>query len=204
MTYYLFPNNQAWNLDSESSHATAFSGWLLFSIAWVCTIIYFRERHQQINGARLWLTLVVLFFYLAFDEVFSFHEWLPQPQVFENISSQSTFFDRLDWLRIYLPLFLLVGSFIIYFMLKKMLVFKSALFMMMAGGMLYALAIGAEMVMQQFELRGSNYHLLQVAVEESLEMLGSIFFLQSLLLYLKNQLQEVVDHEKNYSHYHYF
>ena len=192
LCHFVFPQYAIWNLDLEIGHATAFSGWILFNLVIVGTVIYRREKSNTLCKFQLWLPIILLFFYLSFDEVFSIHEWLPAPAFIQELSKKYAVIERFDWLRMYIPIFLAVGIYLIYFMFNKIYQYKSVFIIMGLGGFVYALAIGSEMIMMQLNLRQSIYHNMQLASEEGLEMLGTILFLSAFLIYLRVLIKQPV------------
>jgi len=86
------------------------------------------------------------------------------------------------------PFFIGVIIFLVYFMYKKLLTFKPVFLIIGLGGFVYLSAIGSEVLMQQLHLRGGQLHLLQVATEESLELLGTLLFLLAFMLYFRMRL----------------
>ena len=134
LCYFIFPQYDIWNLDLESGHATAFSGWILFNLVFLGSVIYRMEKSRTLRQSRLWLPIIILFLYLSFDEVFSFHEWLPAPAFIQELSKKYPVFERFDWLRMYIPIFAAVGIYLIYFMFNKIYQYKSAFIVMGLGG----------------------------------------------------------------------
>lgn len=180
----LFPDVQFWNLDSEKSLATVYSGFLLLATGWMATYVYFQERKYGIRSSWLWIPFVVIFMYLALDEVSSIHENLGNSKHVEKVYGKEPL-HKLEWLQLYIPFILAAIGYFVYASWSKMRHYRKALVTLALGVGCYILVIGCEAGMLMNDLRGQSFYRLEVVLEESAEMLGTIFFMVSFMLYSK-------------------
>ena len=183
--YLFFPQKNIWNLDLESGFGTAFSGLLLFGVAFLSLFIYAFEKNNNIPKKKIWIPIVALFILLAFDEIFSLHEWLAAPNIINKFTNQQPFLSKLSWITLYIPVFIITTGYFIYFIFIKLFKSRAAIISLILAGIAYTLSITDEAIMLIFNLRGSEFHIIQVASEEGLELLGTILVLVSFSFYYK-------------------
>jgi hypothetical protein len=180
---------KAFYVDSEKNVPSLFSVTLLFFDSFVLAIIAHLKRIAKHANLGHWLGLSTIFFFLAMDECFSFHELLVSPlhDALHVHGGLLTF----SWVvggGIFVLLFLLSYTrFTFKLPAKTRRLFITA-FALYVGG-----AIGLEMIGGNLaDLYGfeSLPYLIETTVEESIEMLGAAVFLYALLSYLKSQLPD--------------
>lgn len=192
----LFPEIQFWNLDSEKSLATIYSGCLLLATGWMATYIYFQEKKMAIKSSWLWIPFIIIFMYLSLDEVSSIHENLGAGKQVEKIYGKEPL-HKLEWLQLYIPFIIAAIGFFAYASITKIRHCRRALLALIIGVGCYVLVIACEAAMLLNDLRSQAFlYRMEVVLEESAEMLGTIFFMLSFMLYSK-QLQLKAEEKKN-------
>jgi len=134
-----------------------------------------------------WVVLAGLFLFLAVDETASIHERLMDPL---RVSLHTSGLFYFAWIIPYgLALTLFVGSYIPFLLRLP----KKTMFLFVASGATYvAGAIGFEMLGgKEAEAQGfqSNMFFLFVTFEETLEMLGIVLFIYTLLDYICDEFE---------------
>ena len=167
------------SLDGENTIPAYFSGLLLLAVAGLLASIAGDQTARRERWS--WGVLAVVFALLSVDEICSFHELLVRP-LRESLGTESWF--RFAWVipglafvavfaLAYLGFFLrLPRRFQVLFALSAVLYVGGAAGMEMVGGW-------------QVEARGANNlaYLLIYTVEETMEMVGMVVFIYTLLLY---------------------
>ena len=175
-------------LDSESNLPTFYSSLSLGICSILLAII---ASHKKVTNSRYtkhWKFLSLLFFVLAIDEIAMMHEILTVLQEPLNIDGSFYF----TWVA---PafIFLLVFSVTFISFLKSLPQKIRTLFIL--SGMIYVGgAVGVEMIGgYHSEMYGDNnfVHGMITTIEESLEMMGILVFIYSLLFYLQTYLEKI-------------
>lgn len=180
----LFPNTQLWDLDSEKSLATVYSGFLLMMTGWIAAFIFYQEKKIPIRSSWLWIPFIFIFMYLALDEVTSIHENLGSGKQVEKIYGSQPI-PKLEWLQLYIPFIVAAVGFFIYFAIRKFRRHTKASIVLALAISCYIIAIGCEAGMLLHNFRGTSIYHLEVVLEESAEMLGTLLFMLSFMLYAK-------------------
>ena len=147
---------------------------LTVSFAFYCGILaleYFLFNRKYIN--LLW---ILIFWGLAFDEYFSIHEYLND--LFKNNLSGNNLLNELasvSWVFTLGIIFLLIALFIIREVLREKN--ERIKFLLLLGIICYITVIGVEVIGGQ--TYGSTIYMLFVGVEEGLEMIGTVFFIEA-------------------------
>lgn len=176
-------------VDAERNIPSFFSVLELLADSFVLVVIaHFKKvfSHRDIGH---WIGLALIFFFLAMDEGFSFHELLviPLHDALHIHGGLLTF----TWVivgAIFVLLFLLS-----YLQFTFKLPARTRRLFITAFVLYVGAAIGLEMIGGDLaDLFGfdSLPYLIQTTIEESTEMLGAAVFLYALLLYLKTQLPD--------------
>jgi len=168
------------DFDDEKNLPTLYSTALLFSISILLWLISLKEKKAN-NKYISWLLLSIVFFYLTLDEILSFHEHLVVP--FRNTFDATGMF-YFAWVIPY-GVAVLIGFLISFKFLLRLPKRIYKLFIL--AGIVYLFgAIGMEMIGGSIaESKGMENIIfyLVYTIEESLEMLGLIIFIYSLLNY---------------------
>ncbi len=182
------------NLDLEKNNVPTWyqSSTLLLS-SFLLLIVTLVRREKKDSDFRYWGVLSAIFLYLSLDEAVSIHEQLTMPL-------RTTFdlggFFYLSWV-IPAGIFLVIFFFVF---LKFLLRLPSETrFLMITAGMIFVFgAVGVEMLGGEYlyltndlptRVNDFRYALL-TTVEETLEMLGIVIFIYTLLSYLSPQEAE--------------
>ncbi|HZV98219.1 MAG TPA: hypothetical protein VFF74_04440 [Methylophilaceae bacterium] len=171
------------DLDHEKNLPTLFSTVLLLICSGLLAMIYVGHSQKR-QTCRLWLMLAVVFLFLAMDEFVAIHEHISSP-IRHLISASGVFF--FAWVIPYGVLMLILaaayGRFVLELPAAPRLLFIIA-FVTYIGG-----ALGMEMLGgRYYEMHRSQptltYSVL-ATIEETLEMVGLIVFIYSLMLYIE-------------------
>jgi len=186
---------QLLDLNEERSFGTIFSVAVLVANAGLLTIFAFAARRSGGLGSRessWWAGLAVLFLFMSADEVFGIHESLIDPLRQSLHPSGALHF---AWVVPYTALVVTVAALYTPFLLR--LPRETAIRLVIAGAVYVGGAIGMEMVAGKMEeSHGYAGRALpmetEYLVEESMEMLGAIYFLTALLRHVERRGEPVV------------
>lgn len=177
------------NLDAEDNLPSAFSTLLLLLSSLLLTVIARLKWNQAMVG--YWVVLAVGFMLMAADEEFSFHEELIEPvRAILGTSNLGIFY--FAWVLPAIALVTIIGLSFLKFLIR--LPRKTASRFIVAGALYVGGCIGMELAGGRYdELHGQdNLTYIGIATsEESLEMLGVIVFIWSLLDYMTDTFGEV-------------
>jgi hypothetical protein len=187
--YVFFVLGSAFNLDGENNIPAWFSTISLFLCALILVAIGAVCWKQNGGHRWYWIGLSVVFLGLSLDEAASIHEWLVLP-LRRRLDLGGYFYYA--WV---IPggLFTLaVGLAFLRFVIGLPRVTRTRFFV---AGIIYCSgALGMELIGGKYAsahgMRNWTYILI-ASLEESLEMLGTILFLQALLVYWREYVGEV-------------
>lgn len=176
LSYTIAPK---FSLDGERTIPAYFSGLLLLAVSVLLASI---AGDQTARRERwYWGVLALIFLLLSIDEICSFHEILVRP-VQSGLNTRSWF--RFAWV---IPGLIFVALFTLSYLGFFLRLPRRFQFLFALSGILYVGgAIGMEMVGGwQVEAHGSKTlaYLLIYTVEETMEMIGMVVFIYTLLLY---------------------
>jgi len=175
------------NFDSEKNIPTLYSSLaLLFSSALLSIIAFIHKR----NGSAYyyWLGLAIIFLFLSIDETSSIHERLIIP-VRESLHTSGALF--FAWVIPYgIALIIFIATYLKFLIgLPK----KIMVLFIISGATFVSGAIGFELLGGwQADLSGTDNNLVYsifYTCEESLEMLGIVIFIYTLLTYMVSQFK---------------
>jgi len=186
--YGILPKFQ---LNVEQSIPTYFSALLLLFSAVLLWIIAVNRKKENNPYARYWKLLSIIFLYLSLDEMVSLHELFNRI----NIEGNAIGIFYFSWTIVAIPLlviFLIVFvKFLFHLPLKTRILF-------IISGILYCIgSLGTEFVGGWFISKyGPDFYealpyIITVTIEETLEMVGIVVFIYSLLDYLRAYLPEI-------------
>lgn len=178
---YVFGLNALFHLDLEQNFPTWFSTLILFTSSLLLYIIHGIVR--EIKPNKFWLFLSIIFLYLSVDEMVSLHERLVLP-LRHNLNLPSIFY--FGWIIAGLIFVCLIGILSIPFLRK--LPKKTSIHFVSAGAIYVFGAIGMEMIgghVASLQLKNTVLYVTITTIEETLEMLGIIFFNYALVRYLQ-------------------
>ncbi len=169
------------SLDSERNVPAWFTVLLLLGVAVAMARAAFVEFAQRRGTAWGWSVLALGFVYLAADEQLGLHERLEQ--FADSVPDFGGIF-HFRWVAAVLPVVLVVGIGFIPFLLR--LPRPTAVRLVVAGAVYVGGALGMEMVGGIARAAGEPgiAYVLSATIEETLEMLGGLLALRTLLLHL--------------------
>ncbi len=174
--------------DGEKNIPAYFSTFNLFLCAGLCFII---SKADKTRYHKRWFYLAFVFIFLAFDELISIHEVLTGPSraiVQKLLGSKDVGILYYAWVVPYAVLLLIAAVYFYRFVFS--LPKKILINFIIAAGIFVAGAIGMELVggyvAEKFGMTGFAFQL-SSTIEESLEMLGIIFFARTLMQYMAMQ-----------------
>jgi fucose 4-O-acetylase-like acetyltransferase len=183
----LYPAMLLFNVDAEFNIPALFSAILLMTCSRQLVLI---GRQAKTLGAPylFWKFLGVVFFYLAFDELFELHERLVVP-LRSHFGLGGVFW--FAWVIVAIPLVGLLAAASLPFLLA--LPRRTRNYFVMAGILFVGGALGMEMIgswyVYHFGDRNFTYNMI-ATTEETFEMVGAITFLFALLDYRSNLPQD--------------
>lgn len=176
------------DLDKEMNIPTWFSSFLLACCGFLLSVIARGKKNESAPYHRQWQLLSYIFWFMAVDEVFSFHEVFIIPEIAEAL--------RLPWFLH--SMWVIPGAAFVIWFGKKFWKFvnhlpKRARRHFISAAIVY---VGGALVM---EMIGSYYaeavgrrnivYFLMTTVEEMMEMVGIIILIYGLLVYLEKWMQ---------------
>ena len=169
------------DLDHESNIPTFFSSILLLASSGLLFLAYSTE--MDTSKRKYWLLLSVIFLSLSADEYLSVHEKMIKPMR-ELLGTSPLYY--FAWIIPVIPMLIGLGIYLLRFLrslpqpIMRLFLLSAALYV--SG------AIGVELLGGYYVYYNSKdtfSYALIVSLEESLEMIGVILFIYSLLTYLK-------------------
>ena len=176
------------NFDRESNFPTLYSALTLGFCSYLLYIIAAVKKFRQAD-ARYWKALSFIFLYIAVDEACTIHELLI-PILQGAFNTKGIFY--FAWV---IPaLFLLLIFLFIFRQFIQNLPTKTRLMFILAGSVYVGGAIGMEMIGGYIaDTYGFNTFAYGMAarIEELLDMLGILIFINQLLIYLQSQRTDI-------------
>jgi hypothetical protein len=173
------------DLDTEANIPTWYSSSTLLLCAGLLTVIFLSKRRVRDPAARNWGWLAAVFLCLSLDEAAAIHE---QAGYFFRDRLHAGGLLHFAWV---IPGAILVAVFVLSFRkFLRDLPLDTRVRFVVAGAVYVGGALGLELVEGAvFESAGKNavFHVL-VLVEETLEMVGVLIFMDALLRYMESQL----------------
>ena len=188
-TYSIEFVSNYFNFDQEANFPTLYSALTLGFCSYLLAVIATIKKRQIDRYAKHWKALSSIFLFLAIDEACSIHEFFI-PFLRDAIDAGGIFY--FTWV---IPAFFLLIIFLIAF---RKFVFKlppkTKILFITAGGVYIAGALGMELiggyVADNFGYNTAAYGIAS-RVEEILEMLGIVIFINGLLSYIQSQSKEL-------------
>jgi hypothetical protein len=179
------PGMRRFYLDAEGNVPAFFSTLLLLLAAVLLGVIGRLKLAERDRFARHWLVLAVIFVALGADEALSFHEMLIDPL---RIALGLGGLLRMAWVVVAIPLLCVLGLF--YFDFLRALPRRSCVAFLVSASVYITGVLGFEMIGGVFydgflAGQGRAAYLTFMTIEETLEMVGMVLFIHSLLQYLK-------------------
>lgn len=180
---FTIPSFGFFNLDHDLTIPVWYSTVLLLTCAGLLGLIAISVRINNEPYARHWLALAIIFAYISLDEMLSLHERLTEVlQATLNTSGLLNF----AWVIVGIPLVILFALVYSRFLLHLSPQIRSKF--IIAGIIFVSGALGVEILGGAYlDQNGVNtgYYVL-VAIEELLEMIGTIYFLYTLMAYIRS------------------
>jgi hypothetical protein len=178
-------------LNEENNIPTFFTVVLMLFISLLLSLIANINYKLGIRHTAKWAILSIGFLYMAFDEGFAIHENLTSP--FRGLMGDTNLgIFYYAWVVPGIILVLFLGAFFTKFLLQLPVATRSRF--LVAAGIYLAGAIGVELIGGQYaEIHGINnptYSFI-VTIEESLEIIGLILFISSLINHCSGYCKEL-------------
>lgn len=171
------------NVNNEANIPTWYSTVALLVCVLLLALIAILKKRQNDRFTPHWYGLALLFLLLSLDEAASLHEKLNAPiRSLLNLDSNMLFL----WV---IPGSIFVGAIaILYWKFLLNLPSKTRTLILQSAALYLSGAIGFELLTGLVVWNGADLHpillVLIIAIEELLEMLGILTFIQALLLYI--------------------
>ena len=180
------------SLDRDGNIPTYYSSLLLTSASLLLILIAFAKKIVPEKYFYYWIALSVTFLYMALDEACQIHEVWRGVLTYSNIIIDKSY-HKFAWIPAGIAYVLIFTLFFFRFLWSLPVKFK---YLFILSGTIY---IGGALVMEQigaiFYFMNSttkNFpYILSYTIEESLEMLGIIIFIHSLVIYIRTEIGEV-------------
>ena len=180
---------QYFNFDKEANFPSLYSALTLAFCSYLLAIIATFKKAEKAAYARNWKWLSIVFVCLAIDEACSIHE-ISVP-ILRTVINSGGF--------LYFPWILPASILIIFFLISfRKFIFnlpkKTRTLFILAGAIYLAGAIGMEAISGYIaDTPGLYIHAYAIAatIEELLEMLGIVVFINALLTYIQSQLSDL-------------
>jgi hypothetical protein len=180
----LKPVLQMFDLNSEGNFPTLYQVGALITTSMLLFFVGMIKKRQRDKYAIHWMVLGGIFFLMSYDEASQMHERLNAvTRSFLPESSMDFLF--FAWVIPYAILALTIGFIYIRFLMN--LPKRTAILFIIAGAIFVTGAIGLEMVTSYYRGVVLVIHMV-VTIEETLEMLGIVFFIYAILDYIKNNI----------------
>jgi len=179
------------DLAGEWNFPTIYSALLLFLSAAVLLFIGAERRRNRAADFRYWIALAVIFCFLGFDEILSIHNSAKHlvPLWFKHFALFNHRWD-LRWIVIGFPVTLVIAIAFVPFVCR--LPRRTACGVVIAGAVYVGAALGLEAAggwwIGKYGRNNWTYAA-EVVVEETLEMVGALMFVQVLLAYAERELK---------------
>jgi hypothetical protein len=185
----IFGLGAEFDLNREANTPTLLSSFNLLFAAVLLTSIAAIKARTEAPYRKHWLSLGIIFLLLAIDEGASYHEWIFDP--LENLPIARGIF-YFGWVLAAFPLLaILVVVFAKFFLHLPR---KTQIGFMIAGALYLGGVLGVELIggwyVDLYGTRKWGYKALTI-IEESLELVGIVTFIYTLLLYLGDHIQEI-------------
>jgi hypothetical protein len=180
---YVFGLVPIFDLDNERGIGNLFSSVLLLVCATLLLLISYTKKKGSNKKDWHWTGLSLIFYFLVLDEFVSIHERLTDP--IRNLLNTSGIL-YFAWVIPYS--IIVVILLLIYIPFVFRLPRKFGMLFLLSGLIYLTGAIGFELIgSYYFGLHGEKKLILYIiaSVEETFEMMGAIFFIYSLLSYIK-------------------
>ena len=176
------------DLNEEQNIPAWYSTIILFVCSLILYIITLEKNQQRDRYYRHWLWLSIIFAYLSLDEAISIHEDFKLRFLF---AKDHILYDD-SWV---IVLGILVAIFVFSYRRFIFHLPSSTKKMFIVSGFIYVFgSMGMEIVgsfTQEFYGKASMVHATATTVEEFLEMMGIIIFINTLLSYLSSQTDSI-------------
>ena len=171
------------NLTSELNLPAFYSSFLLGLAAYILCIITLKKIRRSTNFSFQWFSLSIIFFYLAIDELLALHEGLGGLAV-RFLGEENLIFQ--DWA--YAGIVLVVLFILLFWSFFNHLPPVHKLRFFMSAALYIGGALGLEIIGSIYIMRNGFQDIpfiLFTTVEETLEMVGVIYFINTLMIYLE-------------------
>lgn len=178
------------NMEREGVLPTAYSSFLLICCAFLLGLIARQKINSAAEFAHHWFGLTIIFVYMAMDEAFEIHELIGQ--VFQDLYQPTGLF-YYAWVIPYGILVVFISALYLKFLLHLPSTSRGR-FLLSAGIFFLGTFVMEMLGARHMELVGriDLTSLIYSTLEEFLEMLGLIVFVNALIIYIREHLQNVV------------
>lgn len=175
------------DLGSEANLPTYVSAFNLLLASFLLGLIAVEASGRQQKYSRYWWGLMVGFLVMSVDEIAQVHDGIIGP-LLVRVWGQGEGILYFRWYQLYLPVVLIIG--LVYIPFLRQLPVTYLLRFTLAGVVFVGGAVGFEMVEAYLTYHALEGESISQLFEETGEMLAVVWFIHSLLLYLKEVLPE--------------
>jgi len=179
------------NLDEEHNIPAVYSFFQLLAAAFLLAMIAMHASKTKDRLRGYWWLMTILFFYIAFDELESFHErvslWLHQ-------YFHTTGFFYFAWVAPAVIILLVLGIILLQFLRNLPIACRKRF--LVAGIVYITGAVGGDIVAGKYiTMHGSGLgwpYVVEYHVEETMELLAIAYFIYALLLHIRDHTRQPV------------
>lgn len=177
------------NLDNEFNLPSLFSVILLLTAAVTLTVIAIVKFRAKDKYRRHWAFLAVILLWVGIDEGTAFHEIVGTLNIPTELGITNPF---LYYAWVFPAFFIVVGLVVFFMRFYWNLPCRTKTLFAIAAAIYISGSLGMEAVSGYYVANGGGlgdftYNVILVTIEESLEMIGIVTFIASLLDYVKTQ-----------------
>ncbi len=177
--------NRIISIDGENTIPAYFSTCLLLAAAALLGLIFLAKRKLSLPYQRYWLGLAIIFLYLSLDECIGLHEIFIG--IIQRLFNRNTGVFVLAWV-IPFGIFVLLFA-MVYLRFLWHLPVKSRYLFVISGIIYISGTLGMEII-GGYYMQNNGWNLtlhFLLTVEETLEMIGAITFIATLLDYIHHE-----------------
>jgi len=179
------------NLDEEHNIPAVYSFFQLLAACFLLAIIARHASQAKHKLRAYWWLMALLFFYISFDELESFHE---RASLWIHLHFHTTGFFYFAWVIPTIFILLVLGLILLRFL--RYLPADSRKRFLIAGTVYITGAVGGDVVAGQYiSIHGNGLgwpYVVEYHVEETMEMLAIAYFIYALLLHIRDNIREPV------------
>jgi hypothetical protein len=180
------------NLDEEHNIPAVYSFFQLLGASLLLAMIARHASNTKDKLRAYWWLMTLLFFYIAFDELESFHE---RASLCLHLHFHTIGFFYFAWVAPAIVILLVLGIILLQFL--RHLPAAGRKRFLLAGTVYITGAVGGDIVAGKYiTVHGSGLgwpYVVEYHIEETMELLGIAYFIYALLLHIRDNIREPIN-----------